>query len=373
MLGAKSVEEVVGILEEHKKGFKVFRAHGENARAVVAPIVTPTKLFIDAVGEIAAASSIVPGSKAIFAAFGVLLGAAEKVSKRLDALEGLLSRLGGVLSRLRNHLRSHSKLSVELENIFVSALVQLLNVLAICTQYVRKRTSWRSAILKRMRDYGRALLGDKNVKEALEKLDDLTREEILANTAQMLDMAQGIAAQVDVVGGGVVEIKDNVKAVSNDVADLRVIAVESHNLRLDKDIRDWLAPPDPGRNHEERRTSHLDGTCTWFFDSKFEEWKDSKNGVYWIYGNPMDRYPAHQLRLHDADAHTRDLVTYVSHGLAKDDYSSWPLNIKELAQKELVSNASGMFLWVNLQLDMLRSCPPGDVQKALTELPKTIY
>ncbi|EKM54844.1 uncharacterized protein PHACADRAFT_258986 [Phanerochaete carnosa HHB-10118-sp] len=285
MLAANSAEEVVRILEEHKKGFKAFRAHGENARAVIGPVFTLTKLFVDAGGEITAASSAVPGGSAIFAAFGVFLEAVEKVSQRFDELEGLLSRLGGVLGRLHNHLQLRSMLSIELEDIFVGALVQLLNVLAICTKYVKKRSSSRMAFFMRTKDYGRALLGDTDVKNALEKLDELTREELLANTAQTLDVAQGIADKVELISGGVVGLSDGFKAVHDDLADLRGIEAKVFDLHLDKDICDWLAPPDPSQNHEERQTSHLAGTCTWFFDSKFEEWKNSRNGVYWIHGN----------------------------------------------------------------------------------------
>ncbi|EKM54837.1 uncharacterized protein PHACADRAFT_197262 [Phanerochaete carnosa HHB-10118-sp] len=504
MSGAGSIEEVESILREHDKGFKAFRANGEKARAVIAPIVTLTKLFVDAGGEIAAASSVVPGGKAIFTAFGVFLEvrlslvsapcklflpeltvikAAEKVSKRFDDLEGLLSRLGGVLSRLRNHLQSCSALSVELEGIFVGALIQLLNVLAICTKYIRKRTSWRTVICKRTKDYGRALLGDKDVEDALKELDRLTAEELLAAAAQILDVVQSVDANVGLIGNNVMKLGDDVEAVGNNVADLQATGAKSLNLHLDKDIQDWLAPPDPSQTHEERRTSHLTGTCMWFFDSKFEEWKNSNNGVYWIHGNPgtgksvlcssiiehvsstpglhvayfyfdyrrtemqtvtgllasliyqlatcseqchkvleqfrkdnraklsptrellisclerilqtsagaviiidaldecspstrqdglfptlhrlvskdipglrilltsrpeadiqkaMDDFPAHQLRLHDADAHTRDLATYISHCLAGDDYSEWPADVKVVAEKELKLMASGM-------------------------------
>ncbi|EKM48496.1 uncharacterized protein PHACADRAFT_202741 [Phanerochaete carnosa HHB-10118-sp] len=216
MIYANSVEEVVRVLEEHKKGFRAFRKHGEKARAVVAPIFTFTKLLIDAGGEAAVASGVVPGGKAIFTAFGVLLEAAEKVSQSFDAIEGLLSRLGGVLRRLHNHLRSYTVLNDQLEDIFVRALVQLLDVLALCTKYIRKRVSLRDTILKRTGDYSRALLGNKDVKDALEKLDKLTKEELLANTAQTLDVVQGIANGVD--------------AVCNDLADLRGIGASTLNL-----------------------------------------------------------------------------------------------------------------------------------------------
>ncbi|EKM54786.1 uncharacterized protein PHACADRAFT_197216 [Phanerochaete carnosa HHB-10118-sp] len=278
---AESSGKVARILKEHKSNFKAFRAHGEKIRAIIAPIFTLTKLFTDTGREIAAASSVVPGGQAIFAAFGVFLEAFDKVSEQYDALEELLSRLGGVLGRLDNHLQACSALNDQLEGVFVRALVQLLNVFAICTKYIKKQLSERTAraVLTRMKDYGRALLGNKDVKDALEKLDELTKEELLATTAQTLDVVQGVASEIKLVSGDIREIKDN-------VSDLRGIGAKVLDLYFEKDIRDWLAPPDPSQNHEERRTSYLDGTCTWFFDHKFKEWKDSSNGVYWIYGNP---------------------------------------------------------------------------------------
>ncbi|EKM48855.1 uncharacterized protein PHACADRAFT_266048 [Phanerochaete carnosa HHB-10118-sp] len=240
---AESSGKVARILKEHKSNFKAFRAHGERIRAIIAPIFTLTKLFTDTGGEIAAASSVVPGGKAIFAAFGVFLEVFNKVSEQYDGLEELLSRLGGVLGRLDNHLKARSALNDQLEGTFVRALVQLLNVFAICTKYTKKQMSARTAAFTRMKEYGRALLGNKDVKDALEKLDELTKEELLATAAQTFDVVQGIAAKVEVVSGDVTEIKNNVKAAHNNLQD---IGAKVHDMRLEsvkKDIRDWLAPP----------------------------------------------------------------------------------------------------------------------------------
>ncbi|EKM48661.1 uncharacterized protein PHACADRAFT_202543 [Phanerochaete carnosa HHB-10118-sp] len=210
MSGATSVVEVESVLEEHEKGFKAFRAHGKNARAIIAPIFAFTKLFVDVGGEAASASGVVPGGKAIFAA-------AENVSQHFNELEGLLSWLGEVLGRLHNHLQSHTVLNVELGDIFVRALIQLLNVLAICTKYVRKQVSWRSTIFRRTKGYGRTLLGHKDVEDALKKLDELTREELLANTSLTLDMVQGTDAKVELVSDNVVKLGNGIKAVSDDL------------------------------------------------------------------------------------------------------------------------------------------------------------
>ncbi|KAI0029632.1 hypothetical protein K488DRAFT_72810, partial [Vararia minispora EC-137] len=54
----------------------------------------------------------------------------------------------------------------------------------------------------------------------------------------------------------------------------------------DEVIKAWLNPPEPALNHERLRKLHKDGTCSWFFDATFEEWKKSINAVYWIYGKP---------------------------------------------------------------------------------------
>ncbi|EKM54763.1 uncharacterized protein PHACADRAFT_258823 [Phanerochaete carnosa HHB-10118-sp] len=267
---AESSGKVARILKEHKSNFKAFRAHGEKIRAIIAPIFTLTKLFTDAGGEIAAASSAVPGGKAIFAAFGVFLEAFDKVSEQYDALEELLSRLGGVLGRLDNHLQARSVLNEQLKGVFVRALVQLLNVFAICTKYTKKQISDRTAVFTRMKDYGRALLGNKDVKDALEKLDELTKEELLATAAQTFDVVQGVAAKVELVGGDVTETKENVKAVRSDLRGIGAKVLNLHLESVEKDIRDWLASPDPNQNHEERRTSYLDGTCVWFFDHNWD-------------------------------------------------------------------------------------------------------
>ncbi|EKM48660.1 uncharacterized protein PHACADRAFT_202544 [Phanerochaete carnosa HHB-10118-sp] len=197
MSGATSVVEVESVLEEHEKGFKAFRAHGKNARAIIAPIFAFTKLFVDVGGEAASAS------------------AAENVSQHFDELEGLLSRLGEVLGRLHNHLQSHTVSNVELGDIFVRALIQLLNVLAICTKYVRKQ--WVSFLIVTTEDYGRTLLGHKDVEDALKKLDELTREELLANTSLTLDMVQGTDAKVELVSDNVVKLGNGIKAVSDDL------------------------------------------------------------------------------------------------------------------------------------------------------------
>jgi hypothetical protein len=56
--------------------------------------------------------------------------------------------------------------------------------------------------------------------------------------------------------------------------------------KLQRDIRNWLSPPDPWKNHHIARESHLGGTAAWFIQGDtFSEWKASgQNSLLWIHG-----------------------------------------------------------------------------------------
>ena len=56
-----------------------------------------------------------------------------------------------------------------------------------------------------------------------------------------------------------------------------------------KDIRSWLDPPDSRpRNYERKRRA---GSCQWFFDDRFEDWKSREKSIYWVYGNGTPHAP----------------------------------------------------------------------------------
>ena len=57
--------------------------------------------------------------------------------------------------------------------------------------------------------------------------------------------------------------------------------------RLEKDVQQWLSPPDPSMNHRFFWKAHHTGTSSWFFESDIlTKWK--KTGSFlWIYGKRM--------------------------------------------------------------------------------------
>ncbi len=56
--------------------------------------------------------------------------------------------------------------------------------------------------------------------------------------------------------------------------------------KLQQDVRNWLSPPDPWKNHHIARKSRHKGTAAWFVGGNtLSEWKSSgPNSLLWIHG-----------------------------------------------------------------------------------------
>ena len=71
--------------------------------------------------------------------------------------------------------------------------------------------------------------------------------------------------------------------------------MRSTGNQIEKDVRSWLSPPDPSTNHNIARRDHLDGTTSWFTQSRtFEEWKDT-GSLLWIHGKRTHFLPSFYL------------------------------------------------------------------------------
>jgi hypothetical protein len=57
--------------------------------------------------------------------------------------------------------------------------------------------------------------------------------------------------------------------------------------QLQRDVQQWLSPPDPSSNHDFVWKAHSSGTAEWFFESNvLSEWKEM-GSLLWIYGKRM--------------------------------------------------------------------------------------
>ncbi|KAI0030114.1 hypothetical protein K488DRAFT_72460 [Vararia minispora EC-137] len=283
-LRCNSVDDLVLALEKQDEAFDAFRAHEESIRAVLAPVVRLVGVFLETGSEVAAASGVVPGGKAIFCAFGALLDvrpsmlsqlvATRGVSEVYDTLGVLFRRLDTFLGRLDIYLQSPSEPNAALKEIFMDTFFKLFAALRIVTKYLepenndKKGSGFRRLshrVIRRMKDFGKVLFGKTEVKGVLEELDGLTSRESLTTAATTL-----VATQ---------EIRVDVRDARKDVGTVR-------DYQVEKDIQDWLDPPDPLSNHDKLQELHQRDTCTWFFDEAFKKWKEFKNGLYWVNGNP---------------------------------------------------------------------------------------
>ncbi|KAK6988205.1 hypothetical protein R3P38DRAFT_3445148 [Favolaschia claudopus] len=82
----------------------------------------------------------------------------------------------------------------------------------------------------------------------------------------------------------------------------------------------------------------------------------------------LNRICTHVLDLHDADARASDISRHISAELEKY-CGDWPVDVQEQVNEVLNAKANGMFLWVTLQLQIMRDCAPMDVQSMLNDLP----
>ncbi|VDB86730.1 unnamed protein product [Peniophora sp. CBMAI 1063] len=249
-----SDDEILAIFAAQSKSFEMFRSRGAKLLAVLKPIVHFTCLFIDSGAE-AAASMNAPGGKAIFVAVAVLLQATKGVSALYDVIEHLFQEIAPLLNRIATHLRPSTPPPSALMNILVKTCIQVLEILAMTTKYCNSDTSriWGS-ISRRTKDYLHGFTGDSKIKAALEKLDFLTKNELLEAVAE--------------IGATVRDLQPQIQFVAD------AAAIGS--------FRNWLKPPDEQPlNWEKKRCTD---SCRWFFDETFESWTVQRNGVYWIYG-----------------------------------------------------------------------------------------
>ncbi|KIK60096.1 hypothetical protein GYMLUDRAFT_612140 [Collybiopsis luxurians FD-317 M1] len=259
-----SVDNIVSILETQSKGLEAFREKGRNIRNVLKPVVNLVTLFNDTGAEAAAAASV-PGGKAIFVAFGALLAAAKGVTEVYDALEEISEKLQDALDRIKWHLDTNSKLSSRMKEIYTQMLVEVLHVFVFLIKYPKslaKRT--QNIIWRRSKDFGNSLLGEKEVQEALQRLDKLTNRESLMKIAEIHNKVYDIGTKVDNI-------------------ETKIVV-----MQMDEQSKKWLSPPDVYQHHYTIYKEQHKGTGAWLFkpNSKFSQWKQGKSSFLWIYGKP---------------------------------------------------------------------------------------
>ncbi|KAH8989797.1 hypothetical protein EDB86DRAFT_2807592, partial [Lactarius hatsudake] len=175
-------------------------------------------------------------------------------------------------------------------DIIVKIMVEVISILGIVTKEIRQGRTMR---------YLKKLIGRKDdVEDALQRLDKLTQEEAWMAGVEALTITHDIDNKVDGIDERVRSVDNKVDSVthgdSNSTSGQSSLRPKPPALwndpgdrnKLRKDLRKWIAPPDPSVNYNTASDAHHEGTaasCT--KGDTLANWKTS-GSLLWIHGKP---------------------------------------------------------------------------------------
>ncbi|KAF8263042.1 hypothetical protein EI94DRAFT_1704309 [Lactarius quietus] len=195
--GKDSPDDVLKLLDDKAKTFKVYRDGNRKLINWLSPVVRVIHMLSGVLGE---AVPFQP-AKAIFVGVDILITAADGVSSGYDALVDLFECIGNFLNRLR--IYTDVPMSPSMTDIIGRIMVELLSVFALATKQIKQGR------FNGIEKFAKKLLGEREIEAVLQRLDRLTQEEGRMTTAQTLET---VAQTLEVVHG----LVNNVKIVMND-------------------------------------------------------------------------------------------------------------------------------------------------------------
>ncbi|KAN0129857.1 hypothetical protein V8E53_012329 [Lactarius tabidus] len=229
---------------------------------------------------------VFPPANAIFTGIGVLLQAIKDVRASKDALVDLFRRMEYFFKRLEAYIKVRP--TAAMRDIIVEIMIEVISILGIVTKEIREGRTKR---------YFKKLIGRKDVEDALQLLDKLTQEEARMAAAESLTITRRIDERMEGVDERLEGVDDRVRAVDHNVIEgaratgvaIQLVANQVSDLKrneLRKDLRKWVAPPDPSVNFNVASSAHHEGTAAWCTGGNtLAEWKIS-GSLLWIHGKP---------------------------------------------------------------------------------------
>ncbi|KAH9016028.1 hypothetical protein EDB85DRAFT_773062 [Lactarius pseudohatsudake] len=275
-----SPADILAVLRTQVQQFEQSQSGDDNLTKWLIPTVNVLYAFSGALGE--GVGLVFSPAKVIFAGAGVLLLAAKDVAASQDALVDIFERIESFFRRLEEY--SEVPTTEAMKDVIVKIMVEVLGIFGIVTKEMKQGRTKR---------YLKKLIGRRDVKDALVRLDRLTQQEVQMAIVQVLKISHHVKDGVEAVG-------DKVDLAIMDGKVIKVTTMETNALlqqtanNIDAEWRSrkrtthrkWLSPPDPSTNQNIASTAQHEGTATWFFKgSIFIEWKSkSTASLLWIHG-----------------------------------------------------------------------------------------
>jgi len=277
-----TIESITGLVQDQALAFGDFQGKDRIMKSIKSTVSILTALSATAcLGD--AIGLPFPPTKAIYAGVAILLAVAKGMNSSYEALVDLLESIECLLWRL--DIYTQIPHSTAMDEMVVKIMAELLSILAQVTKEL-KQGQWTKSTKKRF--------SEKDVEAVLRRLDRLTQDEAQMTAAEIFKVVYGLVQNMNVV------VDDNESCVGGVQKALEILHKlasdknKSKRDKLQKDIRNWLSPPDPWKNHHIARESRHEGTAVWLIQGDaFSEWKAS-GSLLWVHGKRewrADCYP----------------------------------------------------------------------------------
>ncbi|TFY61174.1 hypothetical protein EVG20_g7156 [Dentipellis fragilis] len=257
-----SVEKLLETIDDEQRKFKKYEKRGKEMREALKPVLDVVSLSSDVAGD--AVGAAFPPGKIIFMAVKLLVDAARNVSAHYKTVIITFRQMQNFLDRC--HVYLHSNVSSSLKHRLVEILAHLLTILGMITEVVK-----RGQINGNEGHFLRnAFRKDDTISEALQKLNDLTKEEELQTLADIHH-----------------KVEQTLQVVSSTEKKVDFIAEIQKDTELYK-CHLWLSAPDPWVNHNAAQEKLSEqSTGKWIFeDQRFVDWLGKSHSSMWLYGMP---------------------------------------------------------------------------------------
>ncbi|KAF8265076.1 hypothetical protein EI94DRAFT_1702752 [Lactarius quietus] len=226
-LDDKCDDKILALFRAQVKEFKEFASGDEKLMKSLKPIVKVLCASSSVIG--AGVGLVFKPASVIFAGVDVLLSAAKDVIASHEALIEIFERMAYFFNRLEEYTGMPNVMAA-LKGVIVEIMTEVLKIFGIMTKEIKRGRARRL-----LKEFLKKLIGSDVIQDALNRLGDLTHEEVNTVIVQILKSTHRIEGGVDAARAELKVVSDNVVRVMKDGKDR-----EAHE---DEKKRSWFFDP----------------------------------------------------------------------------------------------------------------------------------